>query len=91
MENLLKRSYQSIVNRGLITDKTTLEDFNDKILEEFEEMQFEFEQGNLELYIHEGFDLINVFLNFCIHNNIDIKKRLEEIIIKNELRAIKNQ
>ena len=91
MEKLIKRSYNSIVKRNMITNKTTLEDFNNKLIEEFDEMQEEYESNNLERYIHEGFDLINVFLNFCIHNNIDIKSKFEEIVIKNENRANKNQ
>ena len=91
MNELFKRSYASIVGRGLIDNNTSLEDFNNKLIEEFDEMQEEYESNNLERYIHEGFDLINVFLNFCIHNNIDIKSKFEEIVIKNENRANKNQ
>ena len=84
MNKLIKRSYESIKARNLITDKTTLDDFNNKIIEEFNETQIEFESNNLEKYIHEGFDLVNVFFNFCYHNGIDINKKFEEIIIKNE-------
>ena len=83
MDKLIKRSYESIKARNLITDKTTLEDFNTKLIEEFNETQIEFESNNLENYIHEGFDLVNVFFNFCYHNGIDINKKFEEIIIKN--------
>jgi phosphoribosyl-ATP pyrophosphohydrolase len=86
MNKLIKRSYESIQARNLITDKTTLEDFNNKLIEEFNETQIEFESNNLEKYIHEGFDLVNVFFNFCYHNGIDINKKFEEIIIKNENR-----
>lgn len=91
MQELFKRSYASIVGRALIDNNTSLEDFNNKLIEEFNEMQVEYESGNLKDYIHEGFDLINVFINFCIHNNIDIKSKFEEIVIKNEKRCEQKQ
>ena len=86
MDKLIKRSYESIKARGLINKNTWIEDFNNKLIEEFNEMQVEYDELNTERYIHEGFDLVNVFFNFCYHNGIDINKKFEEIIIKNENR-----
>ena len=86
MDKLIKRSYDSIVSRGLITDDTTLKDFNNKLIEEFNEAQFEYDTQDLDKYFHELFDVVGVIFNMCYHNEIDIRSKFEEIIIKNENR-----
>jgi len=41
LEEISKRNYDSIVKRGLISKKTTIEDFYNKIFEEYKEVGFE--------------------------------------------------
>ena len=89
MQELIKRQYASIVGRKLITDNTTIKDFNDKLIEEFKEAQFEYDCQDLDKYFHELFDVVGVIFNMCYHNEIDIKSKFEEIVIKNEQRCQK--
>lgn len=94
INKLIKRSYQSIVNRGLITDLTNIEDFSLKIQEEFEELKFEYLEIILkdkpipnENFIEESVDLVNVILNMLHHYGIDFEKEFVKCIEKNERRS----
>lgn len=93
MENLnetLQRNYEAIVDRGLITPKTSLKAFKEKIIEEFKEVieaitNYD-DQPNIHA-IEELGDLINVCNNTLIffgHNPEDV---LKAIARKNEKRA----
>lgn len=87
MQDLINRSYQAIVERGLITPETTWEDFNEKIKEEFQEMQVEYEDGNFEAYVHESLDLVATIFNFIKNNGWNPINGFEDIVLKNEERA----
>ena len=91
MKTLIERSYEAIVNRGLITPNTKREDFIKKAKEELVEVENEylslrFGEGSKQRYIEEMTDLATV----CImqihdlgHNFID---EFEKVVIKNETR-----
>jgi phosphoribosyl-ATP pyrophosphohydrolase len=84
MKNLLKRHYQAIVNRGLITSKTQTSDFVKKIKEEFDEMQ---DAYNDEDFIQESIDCMCVITNMLQHLGVDIEKELIKNIEIQEKRA----
>lgn len=90
MKDLFKRHYKSIVKRGLITPKTKIIDFLNKIREEFGELEFEIihsDANNLEcnnLYditfdgnvVQESIDLVMTVVNMLQHFNVDIESEL---------------
>ncbi len=80
----IKRSYQSIVNRGLITAETTFKDWLDKIKEEVQEL--ELEEGKHPRIIEELADIIIVATNMAFHYKIDINKSVADKIEVNEQR-----
>lgn len=91
MNNLIERSYISIVNRGLITPETSTKDFMDNLKEEYNEVQTEWKRGVFvgkqnEPFYHELMDLVNVAFNLMQHHGIDCEKLFIEIIEKNEKR-----
>jgi len=79
MKELIESNYASIIKRGLITDKTTLNDFLNKLDEEVNE----FKEDNRP---YELADIILVCLNIARHYNIDIEKELIKKIQINNLR-----
>ena len=92
MKDLIERNYQSIVKRGLITNKTKCDEFIDKIYEEVHELNMYANGGQTTFGIDELelADIILVCLNMAKHFNIDIEKVLNEKIKINEQRAHKN-
>ena len=88
MEKLIERNYKSIVDRGLITPSTNMQDFVDKIKEEYDEMVFEHEKGTYKDMKVELCDIILTCLNFARHFNIKIEYELNKKIKINEERAI---
>jgi phosphoribosyl-ATP pyrophosphohydrolase len=91
MNELIKRSYDSIVNRGLITPETSTKDFMDKLKEEYNEVQVEWKRGIFkgkqnEPFYHELMDLVNVAFLLMKNHGIDCEKLFIEIIEKNEKR-----
>ena len=94
MKKLFKRHYQSIVNRGLITEnKTTIVDFKNKIREEFYELS---DSITIDMYLNEVFtdnskqesiDLVMTVLNMLEYMGVDIEKELIKNIELQEKRA----
>lgn len=85
MNQLIEENYASIVRRGLITHKTTADDFIDKIKEELEEL-IEAHNFNMKNEAEELADVILVCLNYAKHFNIDIEKKLKQKIQTNKNR-----
>ncbi len=69
MRYIIEENYKSIVKRGLITPKTTLKEFIDKIDEEVEEFKVCYDKEELA-------DIILVCLNYAHHYDIDIESEL---------------
>jgi phosphoribosyl-ATP pyrophosphohydrolase len=84
MLNLLKRHYQAIVNRGLITKETGIDDFLVKLKEEYNELQ---DAYNDEQFIQESIDCMCVITNMLQHIGVDIEKELIKNIEVQERRA----
>ena len=92
MEKLFKTHYQATVNRGLITDRTCITEFIEKINEEFNELKElhdNFEANTIE-FDAEAMDLICATMNMLIHYGVDIEKELLKNIETQEKRANKN-
>jgi len=90
MKELLKRHYEAIVSRGLISPDTTLKDFIFKIMEEDDELLVEYMHSTNMLTsnaIQEAIDLIMVTANMLQHYGVDIEKELLISIEKQEKRA----
>jgi predicted house-cleaning noncanonical NTP pyrophosphatase (MazG superfamily) len=79
MKKIIEDNYKVTVNRGLITEKTQIVDFLNKIDEEVREFK-----DTLEF--HELADIILVCLNIAKHYNVDIEKQLINNINKNKNR-----
>lgn len=86
MKALIDRNYKSIVDRGLITPKTTLKEFIMKLEEEVQEF---IDAETPENFSEELADVILVCFNIANHYKIDIQKELIYKIYKNEERAKK--
>lgn len=83
MKDLIERSYQSIVNRGLISKETTRSDFNLKMREELLELSCAECEDD---YIEEVTDLMTVCINQLVHIGRDPIKEFEKVVLKNESR-----
>lgn len=79
MKKIIEENYKVTVNRGLITEKTKIVDFLNKIDEEVREFK-----DSLEF--HELADIILVCFNIAKHYNVDIEKQLINNINKNKNR-----
>jgi predicted house-cleaning noncanonical NTP pyrophosphatase (MazG superfamily) len=79
MKKIIEENYKVTVKRGLITEKTQIVDFLNKIDEEVKEFR-----DSLEF--HELADIILVCLNIAKHYNVDIEKQLINNINKNKKR-----
>lgn len=83
-EKLLNRSFEAIKGRGLINDKTTLDDFFDKILEESKEVL----EAKYDKDLKEELNDLSTVCQMCIMwmdgNPIE---EFEKGVIKNEKRA----
>lgn len=90
LQELIKRNYQTTVNRGKINIFTSSEEFIAKIDEEVQELKdsfLPFDQLTNPAFDHKELaDIILVCLNFAHHFDIDIEKVLEEKLIINENR-----
>jgi NTP pyrophosphatase (non-canonical NTP hydrolase) len=84
LSEIQNRNYLATIKRGLITDKTTLNEFIYKMFEEVQEFKDASNFGitdGLELA-----DIIIVCLNTAKHLDIDIQDWLEKKTIINENR-----
>jgi predicted house-cleaning noncanonical NTP pyrophosphatase (MazG superfamily) len=79
MKELIEENYNSIIKRGLINEKTILQDFLNKLDEEVQEFK---DDNSYE----ELADIILVCLNIARHYNIDIENELINKINKNKNR-----
>jgi NTP pyrophosphatase (non-canonical NTP hydrolase) len=87
MKQLIKRNYEAVVKRGLITPETTDLEFLNKLHEELEEVYEEIWHENEPNLREEIGDCLTVCLNWLTHKGIDIEQLLTEIAIKNENRC----
>jgi len=85
MKTIIEENYKSIVKRGLITHKTTKEDFLYKLYEEVNEFEDDFLDINCDI-AEELSDIILVCLNIAKHYKIDIEKELINKIEINKTR-----
>lgn len=85
MKQLIEDNYNSIVKRGLITNKTTKLEFINKLFEEVSEFEEQYVIDN-EFNNEELSDIILVCLNIAKHYNIDIEKELKNKIKINNKR-----
>ena len=91
-DKLIQRSYEAIRKRGLITDSTTLDEFNKKMREELYEVeheQFCVENGQghrLDNYVSECIDLANVCFMQVKKLGFDPVKEFEKCVIHQETR-----
>lgn len=84
MKHLFKRHFQAIVNRGLITSETTLDDFYDKLNEEVNELQL----ANTNEEVHqEAIDVVMVCINMLQYLGVNFEKELIKNIETQEKRA----
>jgi len=83
MKTLIEQNYQSIIKRGLITDKTTVQEFVDKIYEEVNELE---EAETEKELVFEMADVILTVLNYARHFNYPIEKTLKQKIEINKNR-----
>jgi len=97
INELIERSYQAIKKRGLITYKTTLDDFLKKIREELYEAEHENflinnwkQTESLNPYIEEITDLMTVCIMQLRHLDLNPVDEFEKVVIKNEQRADKS-
>lgn len=89
--NLVIRHYESIVGRGKITQKTTILDLFEKMIEEDKEMIVEGEkclkESNLTPeFVQETIDSIAVRINMLTHLNVDFIAEYEKNVIHQECR-----
>jgi NTP pyrophosphatase (non-canonical NTP hydrolase) len=86
MKELITRSYQAILKRGLITDNTNKLDFIRKMYEELGEVNSNRWENHEKEYIEECTDLATVCIMQIHHLGYDFKKEFEKVVIKNETR-----
>ena len=84
MKKLIKRHYQAIVSRLLITKKTTIQDFLNKLDEEVAELK---SAKTKKEFNQEAIDCMCVIINMLQHFNVKIKKELIKNIEIQEKRA----
>jgi len=89
MQKIIELNYKATVDRGLITPKTGIDDFLNKIDEELAEFKHEVLHGTDAMLNEELADIILVFLAMAKHFNIDIEEELKNKIRINLKRANK--
>ena len=83
MKELIKRSYQAIRKRGLITDDTLIWEFIAKMKEELKEIEDATDQ---ESKISESVDLANVCICFIEHMGYDFIEEFRKCVEFQETR-----
>lgn len=86
MKDLIKRSYKSIVARGMINPCTTKSKFIAKMEEELREVNMALHESE-ERYSDEVTDLATVCINQLVHLGRDPIKEFEKVVLKNEGRV----
>lgn len=92
MKDLLLRHYIAIKQRGLISSDTSLDQFMDKLEEEYIELRSEYanyfdEQRNPDGdFIHEAIDVVMVILNMLQHYDVDFIDELKHNVKYQESR-----
>tara|TARA_R110001592_G_scaffold23589_1_gene92375 strand:- start:647 stop:916 length:270 start_codon:yes stop_codon:yes gene_type:complete len=89
MKELIESNYQSIVDRGLISPSTSVNDFLIKALEEVDELCKAWKGLDKYNQKEELADVIMVCLNMAKHYNIDIEQEIKNKIEVNKKRALK--
>ena len=87
MKDLIKRNFQSILDRKLINLDTTPYDFFVKLEEEYNELKIELDKNDHNRMIEELVDIVLVGINFLHYLGIDPKQELLRKININEQRA----
>jgi len=87
LKQLIERNYQSIKDRGLITDKTTLEEQYTSVVCEMYEMNDAPLGSDHEA--EEMADIVAAIFNYFKLSGRDPIKEFEKVVIKNEKRAAK--
>ena len=87
MDKLIKRHYNAIVNRDLITPTTEPHEFLEKMEEELKEIFLSFNYGTGDELKQELIDLSMVCLNFLQYMKVDIKAELLKNVLIQEKRA----
>lgn len=85
--DIFERNYKAVVNRGLITPKTTNQQFFDKAFEELYEVMVEMKNGNNERLDEEITDFVNTGINWLKFRNVNPVEMLTKIAENNEKRA----
>lgn len=83
LHDIQSRNYTATVNRGLIRENTSMNDFERKLAEEVLEAM---KADNMDELAKELADVIIVCLNYAEHFGIHIHAALEEKTIYNEQR-----
>ena len=83
MKKIIDLNYKATVDRGLITPKTSIDEFLLKIDEELAEFKHEVLNGTDTMLNEELADIILVFLAMAKHYTIDIEEELKKKIRKN--------
>ena len=87
MEELIKRSYKAIQDRGLINSKTKSYEFKRKLKEELIEVENAYKYETEQRYIEELTDLATVCIMQIHHLGYDFEKEFEKVVLKNESRV----
>lgn len=85
-EEVQLRNYAATEKRGLITDKTTIEDFVCKLREEVEELWYSSNSGKCSIDPSELADIVIVCESMALHYGIDLQKEKELKMYINEKR-----
>ncbi len=83
--SLIKRNYEATVSRGLITPRTTLRDFIEKMEEEIAELEESIDESDGTFDKKEAFDCFLVAASNLYH--FGLFPQLEEKVVINEKRA----
>ena len=89
MDDIINENYKSIVDRGLISPSTNVNDFLIKALEEVDELCKAWKGLDKYNQKEELADVIMVCLNMAKHYNIDIEQEIKNKIEVNKKRALK--
>ena len=89
MKSKIKKSYEITVSRGLISKNTTMQEFIDKLKEEYSELLIEWGKGVFVEDISDPFwmemmDIVGVCFNCMQHHNIDIDQLFDMMNNKNQ-------